>query len=323
VTPTRTAPARWLILTAFAAIYLVWGSSYLGIHFALETMPPFFMAGLRFVLAGVLLIGWALLRGAPFPTLKQWRSATIVGFMLFVLNNSLIVFAEKEGVPTGVVALLIATTPIWIVIINAVQGQKPTRGVVGGIVLGFIGIALLIGPAKLASGADFDPLWALGVVAAALFWALGSMYARRAPLPASSPLSTGMQLLTGGLMQLILSAGTGELAIVDMASFSAKSWLSVVYLVIFASIIGFTAFVWLMRVCPPEQVSTYAYVNPVIAVFLGWALAGETLTPLTLLAATVIVASVVMINGSAKGIGRLLLTRRFMGRVVAPGAKPV
>jgi drug/metabolite transporter (DMT)-like permease len=325
VTPTRTAPARWLILAAFAAIYIVWGSSYLGIHFALETMPPFFMAGLRFVLAGGLLIGWALLRGSPFPNLKQWRSAVIVGFMLFVLNNSLIVFAEKQGVPTGVVALLIATTPIWIVIINALRGQKPTRGVMGGIVLGFVGIALLIGPAKLASGANFDLPWAFGVMAAALFWALGSMYARSAPLPASSPLSTGMQLFTGGLMQLILSAVTGEIGTVNIAEFSAKSWFAVIYLVIFASIIAFTAFVWLMRVCPPERVSTYAYVNPVIAVFLGWALAGETLTPLTLLAAAIIVASVVMINASGKGFGklRLGLTRIVTGRAVAHGAKPV
>ncbi len=325
MTPTRTAPARWLILAAFAAVYIIWGSSYLGIHFALETMPPFFMAGLRFVLAGGLLIAWALLRGSPFPNWKHWRSAVIVGFMLFVLNNSLIVFAEKEGVPTGVVALLIATTPIWIVIINALRGQKPTRGVAGGIALGFVGIALLIGPAKLASGASFNPLWSVGVIVAAMFWALGSMYARSAPLPSSSPLSTGMQLFMGGLMQLMLSAGTGELATVDPAQFSAKSWLAVIYLVIFASIIAFTAFVWLMRVCPPERVATYAYVNPVIAVFLGWALAGETLTPLTLVAAAVIVASVVMINASGKGFGRLRLNlaRRMTGRAVAHGAKPV
>jgi drug/metabolite transporter (DMT)-like permease len=162
-------------------------------------------------------------------------------------------------------------------------------------------------------------------MAAAMFWALGSMYARSAPLPASSPLSTGMQLFTGGVMQLLLSAGTGEMAALDLSAASARSWLAVVYLVIFASIIAFTAFVWLMRVCPPEQVSTYAYVNPVIAVFLGWALAGETLTPLTLVAASVIVASVVMINASKQGFGRLRLgfTRIVTGRAVAHGAKPI
>lgn len=283
------------MVAAFAAIYLIWGSSYIGIHFAIQTLPPFLMTGLRFASAGVILLGWAFLRRTPLPTRANWRAAAIAGGLLFLINNAAIVWAEGHGVPSGIVAVLIATVPMWMVLLTWLKrgGTYPGGMVIAGLGFGFAGIVLLVSPDKTT----LNPLSVAVILIGAFAWAYGSLYAKSAPLPKSAPLSTGMQLLCGGVMQLIVSLFTGELSQFDPALVSATSALATVYLSLVSSIIAYSAFAWLMRVSTPAKVSTYAYVNPVVAVFLGWLLASEPLTPRTLGAAAVIILAVVMING--------------------------
>jgi drug/metabolite transporter (DMT)-like permease len=294
------APKRWLVILAFATIYIIWGSSYLSISFAVQTLPPFVMSAARFLLAGILMLAWTLGRGAARPTAKQWRGAFIAGGLLFVLNNGMIVLAEHNGLPSGIAALLIATTPMWMVLLNWLRpgGERPGGNVFAGLALGMVGIVLLVNPGS-ADGVDI--VGALMIIVAALCWSIGSLYARGGTLPANTALSTGMQLFAGGLMQVVLAVATGELAQFDPSQVSALSLGAMVYLAIVSSIIAFTAFSWLMRVTSPARVSTYAYVNPVVAVFLGWALNGETIQPMTILAAAVILFAVALITrGRAK-----------------------
>ena len=291
---TSKQPARWMIIGAFAIVYTVWGSSYLGIHFAIQTLPPFLMTALRFLVSGALLIGWAKLRGAAWPTLRQWRSAALVGTLLFVVNNGGIVWAEGHGIPTGVAAVLIATLPMWMVLLTWLKpgGTYPGHPVIAGLVIGFIGIIVLVNP-------DRTSLNLVGVVVilvAAFAWAYGSLYAKSAPLPESATFSTGAQLVCGGVIQLVLSILTGELPRFDPAQVSLVSWAAMIYLGIVSSIIAYSAFVWLMKVSAPARVSTYAYVNPVIAVFLGWQLAGEQITLRTIIGTVIIIAAVIMIT---------------------------
>lgn len=292
---TSNHPSRWLLVAAFAAIYTIWGSSYIAIHFAIQSIPPFLMTGLRFTSAGVLLFGWAMLRGAPLPSLANWRAAAIVGGIMFLINNASIVWAEGHGVPSGIVAVLIATVPMWIVVLNWLKpgGAFPGSIVIAGLALGFGGIILLSSPDQTTVN-----LIGVGIVLIGAFaWAYGSLYTRTAMLPKSSILSIGMQLFCGGAMQLVISLLIGEFAQFDLAQVSAISIVATVYLAIVSSIIGYSAFVWLMRVVAPEKVATYAYVNPVVAVFLGWLLASEPLTPRTLAAAAIIIFAVILING--------------------------
>lgn len=293
--PSASQPARWLVLLAFATIYLIWGSTYLAIAFAVETLPVFLMSAVRFLLAGGLVLAWSLGRGAPLPTRAQWRSASIAGLLLFVLNNSLLVGAEHGGLPSGIAALLIATTPMWIVLLNWLRpgGERPGISVFAGLALGTFGIVLLVNP---GNAVGVDPIGALMVIAAALCWSVGSMYARGAGLPSNTGVSIGMQLLTGGVMQAVLAIVSGEVAQFDPSKVTLLSIASLTYLGVMSSIIAFAAFTWLMRVTSPARVATYAYVNPVVAVFLGWALNNEPLEPRTLIAAAIIVFAVVLIT---------------------------
>jgi drug/metabolite transporter (DMT)-like permease len=316
---TQNPPSRWLLVAAFAAVYLIWGSSYLGIHFAIQTIPPFLMTGMRFVFSAVLLIGWAKMRGTPAPTRENWKAAIIVGFVLFVLNNGAIVWAEGNGLPTGIAAVLIATVPMWIVLMTWLKpgGTFPGGLVIAGLVSGFIGIILLFEP-------QGNTLFIPGVIAVlfgAFCWASGSLYAKSAPLPQSTALSTGMQLLCGGLMQFAIAIPAGEFARFDPAQVSTTSWLAMLYLAIVSSIIAYSAFTWLMRVSTPTKVSTYAYVNPVVAVFLGWLIASEPLTPRTLIAAGIIIGSVILINGSKGGTRLNLRLSKRLRRSEAEAVK--
>lgn len=309
-TPAAAKPARWMIIAAFAIIYLVWSSSYLGIRLAVETLPPFLMSGMRFFGAGVILYAWARLRGAPAPTRIHWRSAVIAGFVLFVLNNASLVWSQAHGLPSGIAALLVATVPFWMVLLEWLRpgGRRPSASVVAGIGIGFLGLVLLMNP---GSTLDFPLITVIVVLAGAFAWAFGSMYGRTAQLPESPALATAMQLLAGGAVQLIIAAVTGEAAALDWSQVSLTSVLAMIYLGLVSSIIAFTAFVWLMRVADPAKVSTYAYVNPVLAMFLGWAVAGEKLEARMLVAAAVILFAVFIINTG----GRLPLRRA--GRVLS------
>jgi len=290
-----TAPSRWKIAAAFAAIYIIWGSTYLGIRFAIETIPPFLMAGVRFLLAGAMLYGWARVRGAPRPLRVHWRSAAIIGALLLLGGNGGVTWGEQH-IASGLAALLVATVPIWIAALDWLRpgGTRPDGPVIAGLLLGFVGILLLVGPGNLGGGEGNYTLGTLAVLGAAFSWALGSLYSKRAPLPGDALQGIGMEMLAGGVWLWLAGTLAGEWGQLNLGAISLRSGLALAYLTLFGSLVGFTAYVWLLRVVSPARAATYAYVNPVVAVFLGWALAGEELTPLTLVAAAVIIAGVVI-----------------------------
>ena len=305
MSPTAT-PSRSSILAAFAAVYVIWGSTYFAIRVAIETVPPFAMAGARFLIAGAMLYVWARLRGAPGPGRTHWRRTALLGALLLVGGNGGVVWAEQR-VPSGLTSLLVAMVPVWTVLIEWLWtgGTRPTGRVAAGLVTGFAGVLLLVAPGRLAGGPHVDPIGALVLLIASLSWSIGSVLARRIPLPASASLTSAMEMLAGGGLLLGLALATGELAHIQPAAVSARSAAAFVYLIVFGSLVGFSAFAWLLRFQPASRVATYAYVNPAVAVLLGWALAGEPLTPRTMLAALVIVSGVVLIaNGRATSEGQ-------------------
>lgn len=297
-------PPRAAILAAYAALYVIWGSTYLGIRVGIATLPPFGMAATRFLLAGALLYGWARLRGAPRPTARQWGAAAVVGALLLLLGNGGVTWAEQR-VPSGVAALLIATEPLWIVLLGWRRpgGTRPSLATALGLALGIAGVVVLVGPGASSAGppsGHVDLRGAAVVLAGALSWAAGSLWATgpggRARLPASAPLTTGMQMLTGGALLLGASAAAGEPAAFHPTAVSPASVAALGYLIVFGSIVAFSAYVWLLGVEPPARVATYAFVNPVVAVLLGWAVAGEALTGRVVVAAAVIVGAVVLLT---------------------------
>jgi drug/metabolite transporter (DMT)-like permease len=289
--------SRAKLIAAFAAVYIIWGSTYLAIRFAIETLPPFLMAGVRFVIAGGLLFGWALLRGAKWPEPAHWVGAAVVGTLLLLGGNGAVVWAEQH-VPSGVAALLVAIVPCWLVLLDWLRpgGPRPTGRVIAGLLLGLAGVALLVGPASLMGAGRIDPLGALVLVIGSFSWAAGSIYSRQRRLPQRPLLATGMQMLAGGVALILAGLVAGEPARLVWSTMSLKSVLALAYLIVFGAIIGYSAYVWLLRASTPARVGTYAYVNPVVAVILGWALAGEVLTIRMLLAAAVIVSGVVLIT---------------------------
>lgn len=293
---STASPSRAKVVAAFAAVYLIWGSTYLAIAIAIQTAPPFLMAGLRFVIAGALLYGWMRLRGAPRPTRANWVAAGIVGGLLLLGGNGAVVWSEQR-IPSGIAALLVATLPVWLVTLEWIRpnGQRPGAWVLAGLALGLLGVGVLVGPANLAGGARIDVVGALALMGGSISWAAGSLYSRHAALPKSSALGMAMQMLLGGV--LLLGAGTaaGEWSRLDLAAVSAASAGAIAYLIVFGSLIGFTAYMWLLRVAPPARVATYAYVNPVVAVFLGWLVLSEPISARTVLAAAIIVGAVALI----------------------------
>lgn len=293
------------MIAAFAAVYVIWGSTYLAIKFAIETLPPFLMSGVRFLIAGAALTIWARWRGgAARPAREHWRSAIVVGALLFLGGNGGVVWAE-QFIPSGLAALLVATEPLWIVLLSWLRpgGKRPAGLTALGLAAGFGGVWLLIGPGIAAGGGAAGGAATLGVIAviaAAFSWALGSIYSLRAPFPESPFLTSGMQMLAGGALLSLLGLFSGEWARVDVGRASALSIGAFLYLIVFGSIIAFTAYSWLLRVATPARAATYAYVNPVVAVLLGWALAGESLTPRMLLGAGIIVASVALLTSEGR-----------------------
>jgi drug/metabolite transporter (DMT)-like permease len=296
------------IWIALIALYIVWGSTYLAIRFAVLTIPPFLSAGLRFLISGMILLAWRLSAGDPAPTRKQWLSTSIVGVALLLGGNGLVSWAEQR-VPSGIAALMVSTSPMWLVLFEAVRrnGIKPGWRGIMGILIGFAGVFLLIGPAEFGSvvGTQFDTLGTIALLFAALLWSIGSIYSKTTDMPKSSLMSTGMEMLTGSVALLIVSIALGELHAFSLASVSINSWLGLAYLILIGSLVGFVSYGWLLQNAPISLVSTYAYVNPVVAVFLGSWFAGESLTPRILVAAAIIIGSVVFINSAPKPIAKL------------------
>jgi len=293
--PAARAPSRWLVISAFAAIYLIWGSAYLAIRFAIESVPPLLMAGMRFLFAGLLLYPWARFRGAPRPTRANWRVAVIVGGLMMG-GNGAVTWAE-QWIPSGLAALLIATVPLWMVLLTWLRGgDRPSLATASGLALGLVGIVLLVGPSDLFSGTHVDVLGALAVLVGALAWAAGSLHARNSPARAApATLGTSMEMLCGGVLLLGAGLVTGDGARLHLQAVSLRSGLAFGFLVVFGSIVAFTAYSWLLRATTAARASTYAYVNPVVAVILGWALAGEPISPMTVVAAAFIVTAVALI----------------------------
>ena len=294
-----------ILIAAFAAIYIFWGSTYLAIKYAIETLPTFLMAGSRFVVAGAILMIWArFAKDYEKPQAVHWKTSFIVGTLLLLGGNGGVVFAEHY-ISSSLAALLVATEPFWIVLLSWLwlKGTRPNLKTVSGIGVGFFGVWLLINGQPTAGAETLGAMQFFGTIAvmlAALSWATGSIYGLRAPVPKSSILTAGMQMFSGGLVLLVVSLLSGEMLKFDLAEVSANSIFGLIYLIVFGSLIGFTAYSWLLKNAQPAMVSTYAYVNPIVAVFLGWLIAGESFTGQMLVGATVIVGSVVLITSRDK-----------------------
>lgn len=299
---SSVSPSRLALGVAFFCIYVIWGSTYLAILFAIETLPPFLMAGVRFLLAGALVYAWSrLLGGGARPDAAQWRATAVVGVLMLLGGNGLVVWSEQR-IPSGVAALLVGTVPCFMVLLDWLRpgGQRPGGRVVIGLALGLVGLFWLVGPDSVMGGGRADWLGAGAVVLASLSWAVGSIYSRHGAMPSSPFLSTAMQMLAGGAALLVVAVTLGEPAQLDLAQVSLRSALGFLYLLVFGSLVAFSAYVWLLRVSTPARVSTYAYVNPVVAVLLGWAFAGEALTTRMIVAAAVIVSGVALITLAPK-----------------------
>jgi drug/metabolite transporter (DMT)-like permease len=294
------APAvpRWQLIGGFLIIYVVWGSTYLAIKWGVETIPPFFMGAVRFLLAGSALYAWTRWRGAAAPTRRAWRDSAIVGALLLFVGNGAVSWASQR-VSSGLTSVLVATVPLWLVLCEAYQGKRPRVMQVVGVAIGLVGVALLVLPAAGAAGARstaVDPIGAVVLALGSLSWTVGSLYSRTAKQATPAGLAIGMQMLTGGVLLSILSLAMGEWGRVHPSEVSLTSILSLLYLITFGSLIGFSTYMWLLKVASPAAVGTYAYVNPVVAVLLGVLLGGERLPRLAWVAMTVIVGGVALVS---------------------------
>jgi drug/metabolite transporter (DMT)-like permease len=289
----------WL---ALLSIYIVWGSTYLAIRFAVETIPPFLMAGTRFLIAGGMLYAFRRFRGDPAPTLRQWGSAAVVGLALLLGGNGLVSWAEQK-VDSGIAALMVGTVPLWMVLIDALrpkrrQPHSPLHWpAVLGVVVGFAGIALLVSPSSMTGlGGDIDLVGGGALVLGSLLWASGSLYSRTADLPSSPLLGTSLEMLCGGVGLYVVGTVSGEWGRVNLGGITWLSLAGLLYLIIFGSLVGFASYTWLLRNASTSLVSTYAYVNPMVAIIIGNLLAQEPFTPRVVIAATVIIGAVVIIT---------------------------
>lgn len=285
---------------AFFAVYVLWGSTYLAIRYGVETLPPFLLTSVRNLTAGGILTLAAFATGAARPTRAEWLRCALVGLMLIGVGNGLVVWASQI-LPSTLTALMIAMAPLWFTLLSwTFNDMRPSRQGLAGVLVGFGGIALLVGPVEGAGSRAIDPLAGLALLVASISWAGGSLLARSFQLPASRMMATGMQMLAGGTICALVSFVTGEPARFDPATVSVASAQALLYLVVFGSLIGFTAYSWLIDEVTPAQLSTYAYVNPVVAILLGTTLGGEPFTPRMALAATVIVTGVLMMTRAPK-----------------------
>jgi drug/metabolite transporter (DMT)-like permease len=289
--------SRTSLLLGFAAIYIIWGSTYLGIRVAVETMPPFLMAGVRFIVAGGLLFGALKLRGAAWPTRAQWRDHTIVGTCLLLGGNGVVAWAEQT-VPSGLTTLILGASPLMMVLMEWVRpgGTRPTAELWLGFAVGLGGLFVLLGPGALPDGVRPPVFSVIALLFASASWWGGSLFGKHAKSGATPLMSATLQMLSGGVVMTLTGLALGEASHLHVAAISAHSWLAWSYLVVAGSLVAFPVYVWLLKHSTPARVSTYAYVNPIVAVILGWAVLNEPLTPRIALAAGVIIGAVAIIT---------------------------
>lgn len=291
------------VLVAFACVYFIWGSTFLAIRIAIETLPPLLMCAARLLSAGLVLLAWARVTGAPWPKGAELRNAAAVGVLLPAIGNGAVTLGTTH-VPSGLVALLVATIPLWMALLASFgrDAVRPSARAIAGLLLGFGGIALLLGPSLAnAARAEFPAVWALIPIAGSLSWSWGSLWSRRVRMPASPLASTGAGMLAGGVFLLAASAALGEFARFEPARVTWGSVAALAYLSAFGSVVGFSAYLYLLRYVPPSLVATYAFVNPIVAMALGWAFAGEALSGRSLTAGALVVVAVALITTARTG----------------------
>ncbi|MEU4118060.1 EamA family transporter [Kitasatospora sp. NPDC028055] len=299
--PAPAARLSGAVWAALAVVYVVWGSTYLGIRIVVETMPSFFSAAARFLTAGLLLVGFLLIRQGPAGlrvSRRQLASAALVGLLLLTGGNGLVVLGETS-VPSGLTALLVAAVPLWMVVLTAFGGgERPKRAELAGVLLGLVGLGVLSAP---AIGGSIEPLGVVLIISATLCWAAGSFASKKIPMPGNVLAASAYQMLAGGLCDLLVGLARGEQHGFDPGAVSGRSWLALAYLVLFGSLLAFTAYAWLLRSAPLTLVGTYAYVNPVVAVLLGWLILAEPLTAPTLVGGAIVVAGVCLVVSVSRG----------------------
>jgi drug/metabolite transporter (DMT)-like permease len=298
---TTSRPRAWKVLLAFAIIYFVWGSTFLAIRVGVREVPPFLLAGLRFLVAGLVLYLWMRVRGTPSPTRRQWGAATLLAVLIFVLDYGLLFWAEKR-VPSGIAAVMMATIPVFMAIAEIVvlRTQRLTPRLGLALLVGLAGVGVLVGHSVGLGEAPVDTAGACALIVAAISWSVASALSRKLPSPASKVMSSGTQMLAGGVLLLMASAALGEFRGFHFQAVSREAWLALGYLIVAGSIVGFTAYVWLIHHESPTKVGTYAYVNPVVAVLVGYFLGGEAIGPRTVVGTLLVLVSVVVITTTPK-----------------------
>lgn len=292
-----TRPASWKILSAFAIIYLVWGSTYLAIRVGVLEMPPFLMAGIRFFLAGLILYAWMRLTGVPSPTRREWRDAMILGALMFLMDYACLFWAEQR-VPSGISAVVLAAIPVCITLLEilVLRTQRLTTQLALGLIVGIAGVGVLVNPFSPMGEAPLDKWGVVALIVACWGWSIGTIVTRRVALPKSKAMGSAIQMLCGGSQLLVLAVVTGEVGRFHPSRISTQAWFSLFYLITAGSILAFTAYVWLLHYESPTKVGTYAYVNPIVAVILGALLGGETVGRRTVLAGILILIGVAAIT---------------------------
>jgi drug/metabolite transporter (DMT)-like permease len=285
-----------LVLVSFAAVYILWGSTFFAIRVGIESFPPFLLAGLRHLTVGVFFYPVFRKLAAEKPAFAQWRTCIITGCLLLLIGNGIVSWAELI-VPSGIAALLVATVSLWMVLLDWLRpgGTRPVPRVIAGFLLGFVGMALLVGPKHLGNSERINPMGAFALIGASLAWAAGSIYSRHHPLPRSPLLGVAMQTISGGTALCLVAVLTGETRHFHFSDVTFRSWLALFYLIVFGSALGFSAYVYILKHSTATRVATYAFVNPVVALFLGWFLAAEPLSLRTLLASLVILTAVLLV----------------------------
>ena len=296
---------RWKVLLAFAIIYFVWGSTFLAIRVGVQEVPPLLLAGMRFLVAGLVLVAWLRLKATPFPSAREWGSASLLAVLIFVIDYGLLFWAERR-VPSGIAAVMMATIPVFMTLseILMLKTQRLTRRLALALLIGIAGVIVLVSRTLSFGDAPIDALGAIALMVSSVSWSVSSALTKKLPLPSSKAMSSGSQMLVGGILLFVAAAGFGEFRGFRFEAVSMSAWVALAYLIVAGSIVGFTAYVWLIHHESPTKVGTYAYVNPVVAVLLGYFFGGEPLGARTIAGTALVLVSVVVITMKSGSVPR-------------------